>query len=140
VTALDVGKGLIAWSLRTDSRVTVVENVNARNLKPDQATGPFDGIVIDVSFISLKLIFPNLPQRLKPGGVLLALIKPQFEAGKGRAPGGVVRDPEVWKEVLESFKAGDIFGPSAPMELFGFTESPIEGREGNKEFWGYWRR
>lgn len=140
VTALDVGRGLIAWSLRSDPRVTVLENINARNLAEEQAPGPFDLIVIDVSFISLKLIFPNLPARLKSGGILLALIKPQFEAGKGKAPGGVVRDPEVWSDVLKSFESGEIFREGERMELVGFTESVIEGREGNKEFFGLWRK
>jgi 23S rRNA (cytidine1920-2'-O)/16S rRNA (cytidine1409-2'-O)-methyltransferase len=140
VTALDVGKGLLAWSIRTDSRVTVIENANARNLADDQASGPFDGIVIDVSFISLKLIFPLLPRRLKAEGVLLALIKPQFEAGRGKVPGGVVKDPGVWEEVLESFKAGEIFGKEGRMGLQGLSESVIAGREGNKEFWGLWKK
>jgi 23S rRNA (cytidine1920-2'-O)/16S rRNA (cytidine1409-2'-O)-methyltransferase len=139
VTALDVGKGLLAWSLRTDSRVTVIENVNARNLSTDQVPGPFDLIVIDVSFISLKLIFPNLPPRLKPDGILLALIKPQFEAGKGKAPGGVVRDTTIWLGVLESFTSGEIFGGQSPPGLEGFSVSPITGREGNREFFGLWK-
>ncbi len=139
VTALDVGKGLIAWSLRTDDRVTVIENVNARNLALDQAPGPFDIIVIDVSFISLKLIFPNLPSRLKSSGLILALIKPQFEAGKGKAPGGIVVDPTVWREVLESFTSTDIFRCDNPPALLGFTSSPILGRKGNREFFGLWQ-
>jgi 23S rRNA (cytidine1920-2'-O)/16S rRNA (cytidine1409-2'-O)-methyltransferase len=140
VTALDVGRGLIAWSLRNDPRVIVLENINARNLTEDQAPGPFDLIVIDVSFISLKLIFPNLPARLKSGGLLLALIKPQFEAGKGKAPKGVVKDPEVWSDVLKSFESADIFGQPVGMGFVGFTESAIEGREGNKEFFGLWKK
>ncbi len=142
VTALDVGRGLIDWSLRNDPRVTVIEKINARNLEPDLAPGPFDGIVIDVSFISLKLIFPKLPQRLKPDGIILALIKPQFEAGKGKAPGGVIRDPDIWREVLESFTpsaAPDIFKSIDPPGLLGFSASPITGREGNREFFGYWK-
>ncbi len=139
VIALDVGKGLIAWSIRTDPRVTVVENANARKLAPDQVPGPFDGIVIDVSFISLKLIFPNLPSRMKPHGVLLALIKPQFEAGKGKAPGGVVSDANVWRDVLESFTSPDIFASPHHPNLAGFTSSPIHGREGNREFFGLWK-
>lgn len=139
VTALDVGNGLIAWSLRTDERVTVIENTNARDLAPDIAPGPCDLIVIDVSFISLKLIFPSLPSRMKPGGLLLALIKPQFEAGRGKAPGGVVRDSSVWKDVLRSFMSPDIFKCDNPPFLHGFMVSPIEGREGNREFFGLWR-
>ncbi len=142
VTALDVGNGLIAWSLRTNPSVTVIENSNARNLTPDRVPGPFDGTVIDVSFISLKLILPNLPLRLKPCGVILALIKPQFEAGKGKAPGGVVRDPEVLREVLQSFVSPEVFDlPDRLLTpgLVGFVESPITGREGNREFFGFWK-
>jgi len=137
VTALDVGRGMIAWSLRTDERVTVLENINARNLEPNQVPGPYDMIVIDVSFISLKLIFPNLPSRLKPDGLLLALIKPQFEAGKGKAPGGVVRDPNVWRKVLQSYASDDIFDG---MDLTGFSVSPVSGREGNREFFACWKK
>lgn len=139
ITALDVGKGLIDWSLRTDDRVTVVENVNARHLEPDQVPGPFDLIVVDVSFISLKLIFPKLPHRLKPDGHLLALIKPQFEAGRGKAPKGIVRDPDIWREVLEGFIPPEIHKAENPPGLVGFTTSPITGKEGNREFFGLWR-
>jgi len=117
-----------------------VENLNARNLQPHQVPGPFDIIVIDVSFISLKLIFPHVPPRLKPGGILLALIKPQFEAGRGKAPGGVVKDPSVWDEVLNSFKSDSIFFPSQPLKFKGFMESPLEGKEGNKEYFGCWEK
>ncbi len=138
VTALDVGRGLIDWGLRTDPRVTVVEKLNARHLD-QEVPGPFDCIVIDVSFISLKLIFPKLVQRLKPDGILLALIKPQFEAGKGKAPGGVIVDPEIWREVLEEFVPRDIFKSDNPPGLAGFCVSPITGKEGNREFFGLWR-
>ncbi|MCX6644764.1 MAG: TlyA family RNA methyltransferase [bacterium] len=139
VTALDVGKGLIDWSLRTDNRVTVVENTNARHLEPSQLPGPYDLIVIDVSFISLKLIFPNLTARLKPGGCVLSLIKPQFEAGKGKAPKGIIRDPATWREVLTGFVPPDIFKAENPPGLVGFTVSPIQGKDGNREFFGLWR-
>jgi len=137
VTALDVGRGQIAWSLRTDERVTVLENINARSLTPEQVPGPYDLIVLDVSFISLKLIFPNLPERLKPSGLVLALIKPQFEAGKGKAPGGVVKDPDVWREVLEDFATDDKLDG---MGLMGFSLSGTAGREGNREFFGLWKK
>ena len=139
VTALDCGKGLIDWSLRNDPRVTVLENINARTMPDDVAPGPFDGIVIDVSFISLKLVFPNIPNRLVPNGVLLALIKPQFEAGRGKAPGGVVRDPEVIRNVLKSFTSPDIFNSPDPPGLIGFAPSPIPGKQGNREIFGCWR-
>lgn len=141
VTALDVGKGLIAWKLRTSPSVTLIENLNARLLQPDDAPGPFDLIVIDVSFISLKLIFPHLPSRLKPDGILLALIKPQFEAGRGKAPGGVISDPATWRDVLDSFTNPDIFSNNVknPPGLAGFCLSPITGKQGNREFFGLWK-
>ncbi len=139
VTALDVGRGLIDWSLRTDDRVTVIEKVNARNLEPDQAPGQFDLAVVDVSFISLKLIFPKIPERLKQDGVLLSLIKPQFEAGKGKAPKGVVKDPDTWREVLKSFISPGIFENEKPPGLRSFSISPITGKEGNVEFFGMWQ-
>jgi 23S rRNA (cytidine1920-2'-O)/16S rRNA (cytidine1409-2'-O)-methyltransferase len=139
VTALDVGKGLIAWSLRSDSRVAVIENINAREIPPEVAPGPFDLVVVDVSFISLKLILPNIPSRLKSEGVIIALIKPQFEAGRGKAPGGVVVDPEIWRVVLDSFKEPAIFKAPNPPILVGFTESRITGHAGNKEFFALWR-
>ena len=139
VTALDVGKGLIDWSLRTDDCVTVVENVNARHLEPGQFPGPFDIIVIDVSFISLRLIFPILPLRLKQDGFLLALIKPQFEAGKGMAPKGIVSDPAIWSNVLTGFISPEIFKSENPPALSGFSTSTIEGKSGNREFFGLWK-
>lgn len=139
VTALDVGRGLIDWSLRTNDRVTVIEKVNARNLEPGQVQGPFDLVVVDVSFISLKLIFPKIPERLKQDGILLSLIKPQFEAGKGKAPKGVVKDPDIWREVLKSFILPEIFEFEKPPGLRGFSISPITGKEGNVEFFGMWQ-
>jgi len=139
VTALDVGKGLIAWPLRTDERVAVIENINARNMPDDIARGPFDIIAIDVSFISLKLIFPNLPSRLNSSGSILALIKPQFEAGREKVGRGIVKDSRVWTEVLQSFVQPEIFNTENPPVLKGFAVSPIEGREGNREFFGLWK-
>jgi len=138
VTALDVGRGLIAWSLRNHPSVTLIEKTNARNMADDVAEGPFDLIVIDVSFISLKLIFPNLVARMQAGSKLLALIKPQFEAGRDKVPKGVVKDPETWAEVLETFKPTEIFKTDDPPGFRGFTESPITGKQGNREFFGLW--
>lgn len=139
VVALDVGRGLLDWKIRTDKRVEVIEKVNARTIGDDVASGPYDIIVIDVSFISLKLIFPNLPKRLKKGGIILALIKPQFESGIGSAPGGVVRDPETWRAVLEEFSSPGIFQAENPPSLQGFSVSSVTGKEGNREFFGLWR-
>ena len=138
VTALDVGKGLIAWPLRNHPSVTLIESTNARTMTSDIAPGPFDLIVIDVSFISLKLIFPNLPGRMSDGSILLALIKPQFEAGRDKVVKGFVKDPETWREILESFISQEIFKSSNPPGLVGFSRSPIKGRDGNVEFFGMW--
>ncbi len=96
VVALDVGRGQLDWSLRNDPRVVVMEGVNARFLEPDDVPGPFGLITVDVSFISLRLVLPALVPLLEPDGDLVALVKPQFEAGRGQVgKGGVVRDPVV---------------------------------------------
>jgi 23S rRNA (cytidine1920-2'-O)/16S rRNA (cytidine1409-2'-O)-methyltransferase len=135
VTALDVGHGQLAWTLRTDPRVTVLERVNARTLTPNALPPehqPFGFISIDVSFISLELILPVVPPLLAPAGDVVALVKPQFEAGRtevGR--GGIVRDPAVrGRAVAKVLRAADALGLSAA----GAMESPIEGTEGNREF------
>jgi len=138
VTALDVGRGLIAWSLRNHPSVSLIERTNARSMTPEIAPGPFDLIVIDVSFISLKLIFPNLPDRMSDGSILLALIKPQFEAGRDKVVKGFVKDPETWREILESFITPEIFKSELAPGLAGFTRSTIKGKDGNVEFFGMW--
>jgi len=100
VVAYDVGRGQLDWSLRTDPRVVVIEGRNARSLALADLPGPADIVTIDVSFISVARILPRVPGVLRPGADVVALVKPQFEAGRGRAPGGVVRDPAVHREVL----------------------------------------
>ncbi len=135
VYAVDVGHGQLAWKLRRDPRVTVMERVNARQLTPAQFPQPFlplDLAVIDCSFISLRKIIPAAVALLKPAGKIVALIKPQFEAGKKEADrgAGVIRDTSVHERVLrelEEFVRG--FG-----RWVGVTESPILGPAGNKEF------
>lgn len=132
VTAIDAGTNQLDWKLRSDPRVEVHENTNARTLSPDDFPERFDLAVMDVSFISVTKIFPALVATLTPVGKLVVLIKPQFEVGKGEVgKGGIVRDPEkherVIREVNES--AGNVgFRPA------GVIDSPILGAEGNKEF------
>ena len=141
VVALDVGHGQLDWKLRNDPRVDVIERVNARtltiaDLPPERA--PFDIITIDVSFISLKLILPVVSPLLRDGGDVIALVKPQFEAGRGEiGKGGIVRDERVHARVLE-----DVTGVADALGLGreGATDSPISGMEGNRELLLHLRR
>jgi len=136
VVALDVGHGQLAWSLRTDPRVVVIEKVNARTLTADQL-GPdaprvFDLVTVDVSFISLRLVLPALVPLLAPDGRLVALVKPQFEAGRDDVgAGGIVRDAAVHERVV-----AEVVAEAARLGLAhrGTTPSPIAGAEGNREF------
>ena len=136
VVALDVGHNQLAWSLRTDPRVVVLEKINARTLTADQL-GPdapvaFDLITIDVSFISLRLVLPALVPLLSRTGHLVALVKPQFEAGREDVgAGGIVRDAAVHERVV-----ADVVAEAARLGLThrGTTPSPIAGAEGNREF------
>jgi 23S rRNA (cytidine1920-2'-O)/16S rRNA (cytidine1409-2'-O)-methyltransferase len=140
VLALDVGHGQLDWKLRNDPRVTVMERVNARFLEPYQLgeARAFDIVTIDVSFIPLKLILPRIVPLLQPGGHVVALVKPQFEAGRGEVGrGGIVRDEAVRARVVDEVGAeADKLG----LTRAGLTESPIEGMEGNKEFLLYLRK
>jgi 23S rRNA (cytidine1920-2'-O)/16S rRNA (cytidine1409-2'-O)-methyltransferase len=137
VYAVDVGHGQLAWKLRQDPRVVVMEKTNARELTPARFPPPFapaDLISIDCSFISLTKILPAASELLQPAGVILALIKPQFEAGKAEADKGkgVISDPAIHARVLgevEEFVRGQL-----PLTWRGFTESPLLGPAGNKEF------
>ncbi|HEY7789984.1 MAG TPA: TlyA family RNA methyltransferase [Vicinamibacterales bacterium] len=132
VIALDVGRGQIDWKLRTDPRVEVQEGVNARYLRPSDLGNTVDLVTIDVSFISLRLIFPVLPPLLNPGADVIALVKPQFEAGREAVGhGGVVRDPDVHQQVLEDVTAA---ASQAGFARVGLTPSPITGAHGNQEF------
>lgn len=137
VYAIDVGYNQLDWSLRNDSRVRVMERTNFRYLQPDELKGPApDFAAIDVSFISLKLILPPLKAMLKTGGRIVALIKPQFEAGREKVgKSGVVRNKEVHQEVLASILA---FADDQGLTLKGLTYSPITGGEGNIEFLACW--
>ena len=139
VMAVDVGTNQLAYRLRVDPRVWVKEKFNARYMTAADLPERPDRAVTDVSFISLKLILPPMAEVLKPGGEIVSLVKPQFEAGRGNAPGGVVSDPAVRQAVLDdiaSFGTGQL-----GLELVGTAESPIRGREkGNIEYLAYWRK
>ena len=139
VMAVDVGTNQLAYKLRVDPRVWVRENFNARNMTIADLPERPARAVTDVSFISLKLILPPMAEVLCPGGEIVSLIKPQFEAGRGNAPGGVVNDPEVRRRVVEDISA---FGTQTlGLELLGVEESPIRGREkGNIEYLAWWRK
>jgi 23S rRNA (cytidine1920-2'-O)/16S rRNA (cytidine1409-2'-O)-methyltransferase len=136
VIAVDVGYGQLAWSLRQDSRVTVMERVNIRYL--DQLPMPADLAVIDVSFISLRLVLPAVRKLLSPPGDVVALVKPQFEVGKGAVgKGGIVRDPAQHREVVS--RLGHFAGELG-YAVAGEIPSPISGAKGNREFLMYLRR
>ena len=133
VTGVDVGYGQVALSLRNHQAVTVIERTNFRHFDPAMLLEPVDLVVIDVSFISLTLILPVAKKCLKPGGTLLAMIKPQFEVGKGQVgSGGVVRDPEKHIEVVEKVRA--FARENLDLELGETAPSPITGPKGNLEF------
>ena len=139
VMAVDVGTNQLAYKLRTDPRVWVKENYNARFMKPADLPEVPEVAVTDVSFISLKLILPPIVDVLAPGGRIVALIKPQFEVGKGNAPGGLVRDEALRIEARDGIVrfAQEELG----LELLGLEESPIRGKEmGNIEYLSYWRK
>lgn len=139
VMAIDVGTNQLAYKLRTDPRVWVHENFNARNLTVADLPERPARAVTDVSFISLKLILPPMAAVLLPGGEIVSLIKPQFEAGRGQAPGGVVSDPIVRARVVEDISR---FGQEElGLDLLRVEESPIRGREkGNVEYLAWWRK
>ena len=133
VYAVDVGRGQLAWKLRNDPRVVVMEGVNARHLTPENFGEPIEVIVCDASFIGLTTVLPAALALAAPGALLVALIKPQFEAGRGKVgKGGIVRDPAVHDEVCARIR--DWLANDMGWTVIGLTESPITGQEGNKEF------
>ena len=132
VVALDVGHGQLDWRLREDPRVVVLERRNARQLEPAWLPGPVDIVTIDVSFISLRLILPTLPPVLAPGADIVALVKPQFEAGREEVgKGGLVTDPAVHDAVLARVTGS---AASCGLARVAMTPSPITGAAGNREF------
>jgi 23S rRNA (cytidine1920-2'-O)/16S rRNA (cytidine1409-2'-O)-methyltransferase len=131
VVALDVGHGQIDWTLRNDPRVIVIEHFNARHLQPSDLPGPVDIVTIDVSFISLRQILPVVPPVLRPRGDVVALVKPQFEAGRGEVRKGVIRDAVIQARVVDEVSAA---AREVGLTPVASTTSPITGAKGNVEF------
>ena len=133
VYAVDVGHGQLAWKIRDDGRVVVLERTNVRTLTPELIPEAPGLIVCDVSFIGLRTALPRALDLAPPGGHLVALIKPQFEVGKGRVgKGGIVRDPALHIEVTDTIR--DWIEGLPGWSVLGICDSPIEGADGNKEF------
>jgi 23S rRNA (cytidine1920-2'-O)/16S rRNA (cytidine1409-2'-O)-methyltransferase len=131
VVALDVGHGQLDWRLRNDPRVVVVEEYNARSLSLTDLPGPVDVVVIDVSFISLRLILPVVPALLRASADVIALVKPQFEAGRTEVRKGIIRDAAVQVRVIDEVAAA---AAGVGLTRVGSTPSPITGAKGNHEF------
>ena len=132
VYAADVGYGQLAWKLRTDPRVVNLERCNLRYVGPEQVPEPLDLAVMDVSFISVRLVLPAVRQLLKPEADVICLIKPQFEAGREEVgKKGVVRDPQVHERVIRCILD---FAPTVGLSVLGLDFSPIKGPEGNIEY------
>ena len=139
VMAVDVGTNQLAYKLRSDPRVWVKENYNARYMKSGDLPCVPSLAVTDVSFISLELILPPIVEVLAPGGKIVALIKPQFEVGKGNAPGGLVRDEALRLAARDKITA--FATEKLGLRLLGLAESPVRGREmGNIEYLSFWHR
>jgi 23S rRNA (cytidine1920-2'-O)/16S rRNA (cytidine1409-2'-O)-methyltransferase len=132
VVAVDVGYGQLAWSLRTDERVDVLDRTNVRDLSPDAIGGRVDLIVGDLSFISLRVVLPALVRCLEPGGDAVVMVKPQFEAGRDAVgAGGVVRDPVIRVNAVVSVAAA---ASELGLGTVGVTASPLPGPAGNVEY------
>ncbi len=132
VIEVDVGYGQLTWSLRTDPRVTVMERTNVRDLMPSMLPYVPDLLVADLSFISLRLVLPALAEVAAPGATFVVLVKPQFEAGRAHVGrGGVVRDPDVWRNALSGVMTT---ARSLSLEPLNVMASPLPGPAGNVEF------
>ena len=131
VVALDVGHGQIDWTLRNDPRVVVIEHFNARHLQRSDLPGAVDIVTIDVSFISLRQILPVVPPLLRPQGDVVALVKPQFEAGRSEIRKGVIRDAAIQARVVDEVSAA---AREVGLTPVASTTSPITGAKGNVEF------
>jgi len=136
VVALDVGHGQLDWRLRNDPRVLVIEHMNARHLTRDTLPGPVDLVTIDVSFISLSKILPVVPPLLNDNADVVALVKPQFEAGRAEVGKGVIRNPDVHDRVLAEVAAA---GTEVGLTPVASTPSPVTGQKGNVEFLVHFR-
>ncbi|MBF0472291.1 MAG: TlyA family RNA methyltransferase [Nitrospirae bacterium] len=135
VYAIDVGYGQIAWSIRNDKRVVIFERTNIREFSADNITESINLVVIDVSFISLTKVMPSVLKFMTEGGQIIALIKPQFEVGKGRVgKGGIVRDEQIRASAVEGIKG---FFIEIGLEVRGICQSPITGQKGNVEYFIY---
>ena len=139
VYAVDVGKGQLHWKLRNDPRVVVLDGINGRYLRPGHLPEAPAVATADASFISLTLLLPAVKEVLAPGGEIITLIKPQFEAGRAEVgKGGVVRDPRIRQQVVERVRA---FGVNVlGLTWVGVCESPLIGPAGNVEFLAYWKK
>ncbi|RMH31144.1 MAG: TlyA family RNA methyltransferase [Nitrospirae bacterium] len=132
VYAIDVGYGQLDWKLREDPRVIVLERCNIRHLSPQAIPDPIDVAVVDVSFISLRLVLPCITNFLASHAIVVALVKPQFEVGKEQVGrGGIVRNDRLRHDAVEQVKS---FGESIGLRCLGVIESPVRGRKGNREF------
>jgi len=131
VVALDVGHGQLDWRLRNDARVVVIEHFNARRLTPADLPAAAGIVTVDVSFISLRHILPVIPAVLAEGGDVVALVKPQFEAGRGEVRDGIIKDPVVHARVVEEVAAA---GAEVGLRRVGAIPSPVTGQKGNVEF------
>ena len=138
VVAVDVGYGQLAWGLRTDERVTVLDRVNVRQLRPEQVAPAPDLVTADLSFISLELVLPALVACARPDADFLLLVKPQFEVGKDRVgAGGVVRDPELRRDAVAGVAQA---ARAHELGVAGVTASPLPGPSGNVEYFLWLRR
>ena len=134
--AIDVGYGQLDWRLRRDPRVVVIERQNIRELSPGAIPERVGLAVVDVSFISLALVLPTVSRLLSPAADVVALVKPQFEVGKGMVgKGGVVRDPALHLEAVDAVRA---VASRLDFAERGFVESPLRGSRGNREFFLHW--
>lgn len=132
VFAVDVGYGQLAWKLRQDERVVVFERTNIRHMPFDALPCPIDFVTIDVSFISLKIVVPSVLKFTKENAIIFALIKPQFEIGKGKVgKGGIVKDTAAHKEIINDLKS---YFDQISLLCIDIIESPILGSKGNREF------
>ncbi len=138
VIALDVGTNQLHWKIRSDPRVVVLEKTNARNLTPDQLPYAPSLVVVDVSFIGLNVIFPAIVKVMSPSGMIITLIKPQFEVGRESVgKGGIVTDPiAVENAITRVTQSAEEFG----LKRLGLIQSPIKGTDGNQEYLAAWTR
>jgi len=139
VYAVDVGRGQLHWQLRNDPRVVIMDAVNARYLRPGQLPETPALVTVDAAFISLTLLLPAVKGLLAPGGEIVTLIKPQFEAGRAQVgKGGVVRDPRLRQQVVE--RVHEFGEHTLGLVWCGSCESPLQGPAGNVEFLAYWKK